>query len=278
MNTSKNPLEKLYRTKSVYIGLPSGGKFYTSGITLSVDGEIGIMPMTATDEIKLKTPDSLFNGEALYELFRSCVPDIINPEEIPACDVDKLLLGIRLATSGPDLEIKSKCPKCNKSDEYHVDLSTIMNSAEEIPNDVLVELDDNVVVEICPLTLHNQVMQQVETFYQFRMQQLLNDNTTSDEIKAEQFKDALTKAIVVQTGQVANCITSVNMDGELVTDNEYIFQWVENMSSPTHKKLKKRIALLSDAKMKNTVHLKCAEDGCNHEYKAVVDLNPVNFF
>ena len=87
---NENPLKQLYRSKSVYVNLPSRGRFYKSGLTLSIDDELGIMPMTAVDEIKLKAPDALFNGDALFDLIKSCVPDVADPDEIPTCDVDMI--------------------------------------------------------------------------------------------------------------------------------------------------------------------------------------------
>ena len=40
---SNNPLEKLYRSKSFFLPLPSTGRYYDSGINLSVDNEIGVI-------------------------------------------------------------------------------------------------------------------------------------------------------------------------------------------------------------------------------------------
>ena len=214
---------------------------------MSVDDEIGVMPMTAVDEIKLKSPDSLFNGEALYELFRSCVPDIVEPKEIPICDIDKLLLAIRMATSGSDLDIKSKCPKCSYTESYSISLAVIMNSAEEIPTKNTVNIDDQIKVEVKPLTLRSQIISQMDSFYQYRMQQMLNDDTMDTAERATQFNELLVQAITLQTGQIAESIISVTLDEEtVVTDPSHIFEWVENMDSNTHNKIKNCIETLGD--------------------------------
>ena len=275
---SDNPLQKLYRSKKVFVSLPSRGKYYDSGIKLSADNEIGIMAMTATDEIKLKTPDALFNGEALFELFKSCVPDIADPREIPVCDIDKLLLAIRMATSGPTIDINSKCPKCKHTEKYEVDLTTIMNSAKDIASDNTITVD-GVVIQVRPLTLRNQILAQMDSFYQYRMQQLLNDDSIPDSERAEQFNLILVQAIVLQTSQIADCISHVTLDDDtVVTEKEHIFGWVENMESTTHAKIKKTIETLCDPKMSDKVKIKCAHDECTHEYSTKIDLNPTNFF
>lgn len=279
---NQNPLQKLYRNKNIFVTLPSAGSYYSTPPKLSVDGEIGIMSMTAADEIKLKTPDSLFNGESLFDLFQSCVPDITDPREIPACDVDKILLAIRVATSGPELDITSTCPSCNKKEVYQIDLTSIMNTAKPIPTENIITLGETEIY-VRPLTLANQIKSQMETFYHLRMQQLLNEDTGTDEesiaAKSKMFDEALVQAIVIQTSQVADCITKVIMDDEeVITNRDHIFEWVKNMDSATHKQIKKMITSLSDARMDSSVHLKCAHDECNHEYTTRVDLNPVNFF
>lgn len=278
---SNNPLEKLYRSKSFFLPLPSTGRYYDSGINLSVDNEIGVMPMTAADEIKLKSPDTLFNGEALYELFRSCVPDIVNPEEIPICDVDKLLLAIRIAGAGPNIDIDTKCPECEETETYQIDLRSIMNTAKDIPDNDVVEISDTVSIQIKPLTLKSQVKNQLEVFYQIRMQQLINESDSKNEAQAKLFDEALVQAIAIQTAQIADCIANVVLDKDtddeiVVTDYDHIFAWVENMDKETHHKIKAQLNDLSESHMNSNVQLECPK--CKHKYKSIVDLNPVNFF
>lgn len=277
---TKNPLESLFRHKAVYTSLPSNGRFYPSGIKLSVDNEIGIMPMSAADEIKLKTPDSLFNGEALFDLFKSCVPDIVNPEEIPICDVDKLLIGIRVATQGKNIDINSICPKCNHKETYVVDLTRIMASAQEIVKDNILHLNGAVSIDLKPLTIKNQIKSQIVAFYQYKMQQMLLDNETPEERKLQVFNEALVNAIAIQTTQVADAIQKVTMtQGEEtieVVDPEHILGWVKNMDAITHTAIKDFITTLNDPKIDDKVRIKCVK--CEHEYKVDVELNPVNFF
>ena len=55
-----NPLETYFRQPSIYIKLPSGGKHYPMGaIEFNENSELAVYPMTAKDEIKMKTPDAL---------------------------------------------------------------------------------------------------------------------------------------------------------------------------------------------------------------------------
>lgn len=279
---TQNPLEKHYRHKTFYTSLPSGGNHYPSGIKLSADGEIGIMPMTAADEIKLKTPDALFNGEAVYSLLRSCIPDIANPEEIPVSDVDKLLIGIRVATQGKYMDINSKCPECEKEETYSVDITAILNSAKKIEAEKTLVVNSELSVILKPYTLRNQIRGQIESFFQERMRNMIENRDMDEQAKLKAFNEALVGAIAVQTNQVADCIEKVlitdNDDVIEVTERDHIFQWVENMESATHAKISDRITELSDSQMSDKVKICCSNIECNDQYQVTVSLDPVNFF
>ena len=277
---SENPLKHLYRSKTVYVQLPSKGKFYKKPPKFSVDGEIGVMPMTTNDELKLKSPDALFNGEAMFDMLQSCVPDIENPREIPACDLDVLVFAIRIATSGDEMEISSECPHCEKTHEYEVNLTRFMASAKEMDLDPTVQIDENTTVHVRPYSLESRMKTQIQQFHAYRMESMLNGGDISQDRKVELFNDALAAASSISVELVAANITQVQLkSGEDVTNVEeydHIYQWVMNMDSNTYKKIIGHIRKLSDANIEKEVVLNCA--GCNKEYRSDIDLDPTNFF
>ena len=119
MSETENPLVGYFRKPEVFITLPSKGKYYKEGtIDLPPNGEIGIFPMTARDELMMKTPDALLNGSSTAEVIKSCVPAIIDPWSIPSLDMDAILVGIRIATYGPELELTTKCPECQETNDF----------------------------------------------------------------------------------------------------------------------------------------------------------------
>ena len=272
-----NPLQKLFRSKSYYLELPSNGAHYPSGITLGADGELGIMPMTIKDEIILKSPDVLFNGEALYELFRSCVPDIVNPQEIPQCDIDSILIGIRMAAGKKNIEISSTCPECEKSSEYELSLSTMLQSIKPISTENTITLDDATVITVRPYSLQSQVKSKVQAFHQHRMQLVLNSDEIDQDAKTAAFDEAMVSSSLIQIALVADNIVKVTPHDEQPVENvEFIMDWVSNMDKETYKLLIAKIAELSNAEMDNTFNVTC--EHCEHGYKTAVEINPVNFF
>ena len=136
MENNQNPLVGYFRKPEVYISLPSRGNYYKPGILdLPPNGEIGIFPMTARDELVLKTPDALLNGASTVEVINSCVPAITDAWEIPSVDMDALLIGIRIATYGENMDITVGCGECQEKNEYSVELTNLMDQTKEFKFD-----------------------------------------------------------------------------------------------------------------------------------------------
>ena len=99
-----NPLRKYFRQPKIYLTLPSKGRYYPqTAISMPESGEVPIFALTAKDEMLMKTPDALLNGEATVEVIRSCVPNILDPWHIPQIDLDALMIAIRMASYGENL-------------------------------------------------------------------------------------------------------------------------------------------------------------------------------
>ena len=111
-------MKAYFRKPELKISLPSQGAFYPPG-TLELDqtGEVDVYPMTAIDELTLKTPDALLTGEGTVKTIQSCVPAIKNAWMMPASDVDVVLIAIRIATYGPSMTVTSSVPTTGTKQE-----------------------------------------------------------------------------------------------------------------------------------------------------------------
>jgi len=128
--SENNLLSKYARQPKIFVGLPSNGKWYKENpLEKSSSGELPIYSMTAKDEIYLKTPDALMNGEATAAAIKSACPLINDPFDIPMVDLDAILIAIRIATYGETLTLDAPVP--NTDDEVlevPVDLRVILDS------------------------------------------------------------------------------------------------------------------------------------------------------
>ncbi len=122
-----NPLAKHFRQPAIYISLPSRGQYWESGsLDIPETGELPVYPMTTRDEITLRTPDALMNGQGVVEVLQSCIPSIKNAWKMPSVDTDVALMAMRIASYGHNMDFEGTCPKCNEEHSYTMDLRTLM--------------------------------------------------------------------------------------------------------------------------------------------------------
>ena len=125
---SQNPLSKHFRQPILYVKLPSNGRWYPEGsVDMPVNGQIPVYAMTAKDEITMKTPDALLNGASTVHVIESCCPSIKDAWAMPSVDVDAILIAIRIATYGKEMEFTAVCPHCTNKIEQGIDLGVMMS-------------------------------------------------------------------------------------------------------------------------------------------------------
>lgn len=72
MSQFANPLKQFFRQPAIYLRLPSNGDFWPDGaVDVPHNRELPVYPMTALDEITYRTPDALFNGQAVVTVIQS---------------------------------------------------------------------------------------------------------------------------------------------------------------------------------------------------------------
>ena len=281
---SDNPLINLYRNKSFYIKLPSNGRFYDSGITLSIDGELGIMPMTAKDELILKSPDSLFNGDTLIDVIKSCIPDIKNPREIPVCDIDPIILGIYIATN-KKMDLKVGCSYCSEETDYSLDLKYMLAQTEEITENNILEINEKTEIHLRPYSLESEIKTNIKKFHYKRMEYIMktyDDDQMPLDKKKELINKAFTEAADLSIELISDNIIKVILkddNGEIVntvTEKDYIKDWVANMDKTTHKLVSDKMEKLSKNEINKQITYVCPN--CEKTNKTELEINPINFF
>jgi len=62
---------------------------------------------------------------AICDIVKNCVSDVPNPATMPMFDLEYLFTKIRAKSVGEFIEVKVKCPNCQKSMETSVELETV---------------------------------------------------------------------------------------------------------------------------------------------------------
>jgi len=270
-----NPLKQYFRRPSVYIKLPSGGTHYSSEVLdMPESGELPVYPMTAIDEITTRTPDALFNGTAVVELIKSCVPNIKDPWAVTGDDLDTVLIGIRAASSSDTLEIESTCPKCEETSTFGLSLVAALSSLKGGAYQEIVDLGD-LKVKFRPLTykeMNESALKQFEVQKQFAQIETVEDQEERERISIE----ALKKITDLTMELLSSAIESIETPNTSVDERAFILDFLMNCDRKLYAQLRDKSGELKASTEIQPVDVTCPS--CSNKYKEPVNINPVDFF
>jgi len=225
-----NTLNQYFRKAELKIQLPSKGQYYPPGmLQLDTNGEIDIYPMTASDELTMKTPDALLTGESTVKVIQSCVPAIKNAWFIPSMDVDVILIGIRIATYGPKMGIVSNVPTTGTKQDHDVDLQALLEGMKTELAPGTVDLPNGLKVICKPMNYQQLSLVRKNTFEKQRLARTLNDAKLSDEEKQTEFNKIFASLTEINIESLVTNIESVVTPEGPVQDRAEIDEFVKNV-------------------------------------------------
>jgi len=273
---SNNPLRQYFRQPAIYIKLPSQGQYYPPGtINIPETGEFPVYPMTAIDEITYRTPDALFNGQATVNVIQSCMPDIKNAWAIPAMDIDTILVSIRIASYGHEMEFSTRCPKCSSESDRAIDLRTVLDRIR-VPNYNESVQTGDIEIYFRPMNYRNLNDNNQLQYENQRMLQILPDTNINENEKMTALTAALKKITDVTVTALAYSIATIKTPTAMVTESEYIEDFLKNCDRTLFTQIRDHIIDLKSQAEMQPMKLVC--DECSHEYEQSVALDMSNFF
>ena len=283
MTENTNPLNKYFRQPSIYVSLPSGVAYPPHVITPSQTGELGVMPMTAKDEIRFKTPDALMNGQGVVDVIQSCVPDIKDAWQIKSYDLDTILVAIRIATYGETMDINFTVPGANEQVSHSINLPAILDELRGTKVDSDILLNDGLKITVRPLTYKDMTTTSLQTFQQQKMYTAIQDSQLSDEDKASRFNDAFKALTDLNSSILLKNIESITMqDGTQISDASHIKEFVENANATLIKEIETKLTAMRGQGAVKPLKLKATEDqikkGAPATYEVPVTFDTSNFF
>lgn len=227
-NTNQNPLGKYFRQPKVYIRLPSQGKFYDPGaLEMTETGEFPVFAMTAKDELSMKTPDALLNGQATVDTIQSCIPNIKNAWAMPSIDLDAVLTAIRIASMGETMDMTITVPNTNLEHTYTVDLRRVLDTFQEITYENVVYVND-MAIHLKPLSYKTFTQNAIKSFEEQRIFSIVNDENMSDEQKVEMFSKSFSKLTSMTVNVVAQGIEKIVVEDQTVVNPLHIQEFINN--------------------------------------------------
>jgi len=271
-----NPLSQYFRQPSIYIRLPSQGRNYPPGsLDLPINGELPVYPMTAIDEITYRTPDALFNGQATVNVIQSCVPNIKNAWAVASIDLDTILIAIRIASYGHDMEFGSTCPACSDTTERTIDLRTMLD-ALRAPDYTAHVAHGDLEIYFRPLTYKNLNDNSQLQFEQQKLLQMIPDSTVSEDDKMTALTRAFKQLTEITVQSLALSITAVKTPTALVNEPVYIEEFLKNCDRDLFNQIRDHVMKLREQSELQPLKLSCT--ACNHEYQQALTLDMTSFF
>ena len=272
-----NPLSQYFRQPSIYIKLPSGGQFYPPGaLDMPVNGELPVLPMTAIDEITYRTPDALYNGSATINVVQSCCPNIRNAWEIPSMDLDTVLIGIRIASYGHEMEFNSTCPNCNHEAERVADLRAVLDQIKRPDYSQSITHGD-IEIFLRPMSYRNL---NDNNRVQFEQQKILQSVTAAETMPEAEKMNALSSALQRVTEltvtSIAQSIGAIKTPTALVSEPEYIAEFLKNCDRTLFTRVRDTIVELKAMSEMQPMELICPE--CNFNYRQLITMDMTSFF
>ena len=290
---SENPLKSFIRQPQIYVRLPSNGRFNKEKVNFTANYEIPVRATTSTDDLLLRNPDALLNGDAIEKVLKSCVPEIPNIRETPANDIDVLLLAIQYATKGDKFEFKETCPKCGNENTYEKSIRTMIESITEIPeinsisyiegheSDIKKQTEITVIVR--PYSFENNTkaslieydsqkrMKYIKALYEVS---LTNENSSDELFKIQQqertehlIRQQVTEAYTAMADLALNLISdsilqinikSADNSPIIVTNKEHILEYVKNLTSDKQALIKNKLDEIMSYGLEKKPKLTCS--------------------
>ena len=255
-----NPLLDKVKMPGETFTIPSGGLFYTNGeLDAEVQhGELYIEPMTAIDDILLKSPDALFSGMAIDRVFKKCIPQVHHPLKLLARDVDFLLACLRKVSYGDQMEITyTHTCKDAKEHGYIIDMTEFITKSKRIdPSSIKksysILLDNGQYVKLRPIRFDKYI-------------ELMQLEVTDPDITPETLKENLIKAI-----------SGIILQVDEVTTEVFIIEWLDVVAPKVLNSLRTKAENAADWGPEFKVDLVCKD--CEEKIQISIPLNPISFF
>jgi len=236
-----NPLlAGIKKIPGISIPLPTRAFLYENGELAPEAQEIGevhVHPMSARDELTLKSPDLLLNGEGIARVIKKCVPEIINPRDLYQPDVDAILIGLRIATYGEKLGIRVSNPHYNTEVEgsmkelsFDIDLKSCLQKGSylESKDDCIVHLETGQTAIVQPIKMGLAVRLAQED-----LEQIPEENIARNQM----FKKRMDSVVDVMLSMISE------VDG--IKDREMIKEWYEKVPAKVFKGISNRAGEIS---------------------------------
>ena len=283
---NKNPLAGHFRTPRLYTSLPSNGDYYDSDIIDNSVEEYAVYSMTAKDELIMKNPDALLNGDAVIQVIESCIPSVKDASKLFRNDVDALLVAIQGATFGDDIEVTAKCDKCDTEITQILSVEGVLTTMTTLKESYEFTTESGLLIKLQPFSYKSAIKAGIANFRSTRSLQTIA--SIDDEVeRIHAFNENFVELANLNFELLVDSINSITIAGKEenieVTDTKQIREFMENCDREVGSQIEKFVAEIGKIGINRQMELSCDKEECGNQeepyvFESEVNFNPVNFF
>jgi hypothetical protein len=271
-----NPLRQFFRQPAIYLRLPSSGEHWPAdSLDMPQNGELPVYPMTAVDEITYRTPDALFNGQAVVNVVQSCIPAIRNAWHMPAQDFNSVMAAIRIASYGHAMDIETTCAKCSNTDTFSLDLRSVLDQLDSPDYHRALEVN-GLEITFRPMDFEQQNQISTEQFEHQRLIQAIPESNLSDEQKMQEMSAVMQKIQDLTVRVLSISIGSIRTPATLVTESKWISEFLANCDRSAFGAIRDHVVGLREQTDLKPMTMTCT--ACKAEYQQRLNLDQSGFF
>lgn len=276
-----NPLQQYFRVEKMFITLPSGADFYSPDVVkYTSSGEVGIRSMTARDELMFKNPDMLFNGETIRNIIVSCVPSVLDVDQLLTIDIDAIMVAIRQVSFGNEYVRDYVCPKCGKEHAYAADLNHLLGNMSYFNGPTTVDTSDGISIKVAPLAFKDTASLLKSNFSRQQALRIIEQSNVSDAEKLVKFKEQFDELVNLKIDSVAASVRSITHlpSGTEITERSQIIDFLNNTDLNVVESITHSLAQLAKIGVNRSIPIECVNEECKHTWEEDIDFNPMSFF
>ena len=268
-----NPLTQYFRHPILHISLPSQGKFYpANAIDLIKENQYPILSLTRQDEMVFMTTTGQVSGSSVVSVIQSCVPNIKDAWKVPAIDIDKLLIAIKIATHGTELESDTTCTNCETVNKISVDLQKALDQVSAPDYSVPVQIGE-IEIYFRPITYQQLWDNNQIQFNEEDIINMLQDDSVDDQIKSNKIDELLAKVRSLSTQILLQNIHHVQTPTERVDDSEYIAEWLSNCDRSVFVQLQDSVNKYTADTQIKSVDVTCSACATTYQHGYTLDMS-----
>lgn len=277
-----NPLKKWARIAKLYIKIPSNFYYYDeSVIDIPINKELPIYPMTSIDELTLKTPDALLNGDGLVKTIESCCPAVKNARKLLVNDLDSILLAIRCVSNGDSMTFGSKCPKCEHDNQYQISIKEQLEKINMMKPPYKIQLDKELTVFLKPHIFDTHNKNNIMAFEEFNIIKSTTEKDLEDLDKLLKFNQSFQRLVSLNVEVLANSIHFIeiiqNNQKIKISNQDHILEWLQNIDKKQYDTLDKKIEEINKIGVfDKKFDIQCEK--CENKWQTDLIINPIDFF